>query len=108
MFDADDNGLLSPAEVFGALRWLGVPGVTADDVTLLHLNYHHDTTNLYNPHLFLHPYAKVPTVSVLILTATMDVVLIGFLAADGHLSLMFIVSPRNGSKDGQRMTGLEG
>mmetsp|Transcript_74196 Transcript_74196/g.197960 ORF Transcript_74196/g.197960 Transcript_74196/m.197960 type:complete len:3050 (-) Transcript_74196:601-9750(-) len=31
-FDADNNARLSPAELYGALRWLGVPGLTADDV----------------------------------------------------------------------------
>eukprot|EP01052_Picozoa_sp_SAG31_P026051 SAG31_NODE_2332_length_5931_cov_3.826989_2_plen_1362_part_00 len=31
-FDSDDNGLLGPSEIYGALRWLGMPGLTADDV----------------------------------------------------------------------------
>jgi len=31
-FDSDDNGLLSPAEFYGALRWLGVPNLTPNDV----------------------------------------------------------------------------
>ena len=32
-FDADDNGLLSPAEFWGALRWLGAPGtLVVDDI----------------------------------------------------------------------------
>jgi thiol-disulfide isomerase/thioredoxin len=31
-FDSDDNGLLGPAEIYGALRWLGMPGLNADDV----------------------------------------------------------------------------
>ena len=31
-FDADNNGILSPAEFYGALRWLGVPDLTAEDV----------------------------------------------------------------------------
>ena len=30
--DADDNGVLSPAEVYGGLAWLGAPGTTPDDV----------------------------------------------------------------------------
>jgi hypothetical protein len=28
----DNNGILSPAEFYGALMWLGVPGLTAEDV----------------------------------------------------------------------------
>ena len=31
-FDADNNGVLSPAEVFGALLWLEMPSLAADDV----------------------------------------------------------------------------
>ena len=31
-FDADNNGLLSPAEFYGALLWLKVPDLTASDV----------------------------------------------------------------------------
>ena len=31
-FDSDDNGLLSPEEVYGALRWVGMSGLTEDDV----------------------------------------------------------------------------
>mmetsp|Transcript_2417 Transcript_2417/g.3236 ORF Transcript_2417/g.3236 Transcript_2417/m.3236 type:complete len:3692 (+) Transcript_2417:353-11428(+) len=31
-FDSDDNGLLGPSEVYGVLRWLGMPGLNADDV----------------------------------------------------------------------------
>ena len=31
-FDADNNARLSPSELYGALRWLGVPGLTAEDV----------------------------------------------------------------------------
>lgn len=31
-FDTNNNGILSPAEFFGALRWLGVPNLTAEDV----------------------------------------------------------------------------
>lgn len=31
-FDADDNGLLSAAEVYGALRFLNMPALTAEDV----------------------------------------------------------------------------
>jgi Ca2+-binding EF-hand superfamily protein len=31
-FDADNNGILSPAEFYGALVWLGVPDLTAEDV----------------------------------------------------------------------------
>ena len=31
-FDADDNGVLSPAEVYGAFRWLKLPDLTAEDV----------------------------------------------------------------------------
>jgi len=31
-FDADDNGSLSPAEWYGALRWLAVPNLSPDDV----------------------------------------------------------------------------
>ena len=30
-FDADDNGLLSAAEVYGALRFLGMPGLGPGD-----------------------------------------------------------------------------
>ena len=30
-FDSDENGLLGGAEVFGALKWLNLPGLTADD-----------------------------------------------------------------------------
>jgi len=30
--DFDNNGLLSPAEFYGALVWLKVPGLTAEDV----------------------------------------------------------------------------
>jgi len=30
-FDSDDNGLLGGAEVFGALKWLNLPGLIADD-----------------------------------------------------------------------------
>jgi thiol-disulfide isomerase/thioredoxin len=30
--DSDNNGILSPSEVFGALRWLQAPNITADDV----------------------------------------------------------------------------
>jgi len=32
VFDADDNGMLSPDELFGALLWLNVPSLTPDDV----------------------------------------------------------------------------
>jgi len=32
VFDADDNGKLSAEELFGALRWLRVPAITAVDV----------------------------------------------------------------------------
>ena len=32
MFDHDNSGILSPSECYGALLWLGVPGLTADDV----------------------------------------------------------------------------
>ena len=31
-FDYDNNGVLSPAEFYGALVWLGVPNLTAEDV----------------------------------------------------------------------------
>ena len=31
-FDADDNGKLSPEEIFGAVRWLKVPNMDAEDV----------------------------------------------------------------------------
>ena len=31
-FDSDNNGLLSPAEFYGALKWLQVPDITATDV----------------------------------------------------------------------------
>ena len=31
-FDYDRNGLLSLAEVYGALEWLGIPSLTPDDV----------------------------------------------------------------------------
>ena len=31
-FDSDDNGLLSPEEIYGALRWVGMSGLTEDDV----------------------------------------------------------------------------
>ena len=31
-FDSDDNGLLGPAEIYGALRYLGMPDLTPDDV----------------------------------------------------------------------------
>lgn len=31
-FDNDNNGLLSPAEFYGALLWLNVPNLTAEDV----------------------------------------------------------------------------
>jgi len=31
-FDFDDNGVLTPAEFFGAMRFLGLPDVTPDDV----------------------------------------------------------------------------
>lgn len=31
-FDYDNNGILAPSEFYGALRWLGVPGLTAEDV----------------------------------------------------------------------------
>ena len=31
-FDADNNSRLGPSELYGALRWLGVPGLTAEDV----------------------------------------------------------------------------
>jgi hypothetical protein len=31
-FDYDNNGMLSPSEFYGALVWLGVPGLTAEDV----------------------------------------------------------------------------
>jgi hypothetical protein len=31
-FDADNNARLSPSELYGALRWLRVPGLTAEDV----------------------------------------------------------------------------
>jgi hypothetical protein len=31
-FDADDNGMLSPAEIYGALRWLDMPNLSAEDV----------------------------------------------------------------------------
>lgn len=31
-FDFDDNGVLTPAEFFGAMRFLGLPDVTAEDV----------------------------------------------------------------------------
>ena len=31
-FDADDNGLLTPEEIFGAIRWLKVPNMDAEDV----------------------------------------------------------------------------
>jgi len=31
-FDSDGNGVLSAAELFGALVWLGLPGVTARDI----------------------------------------------------------------------------
>jgi len=44
IFDADNNGMLSPAELFGAMRWLGVPDCTAEDVV--------DFINAY-PHLHL-------------------------------------------------------
>jgi len=29
---SDDNGLLGPAELYGALRWLAVPDLTPEDV----------------------------------------------------------------------------
>jgi hypothetical protein len=31
-FDYDNNGILAPSEFYGALRWLGVPNLTAEDV----------------------------------------------------------------------------
>jgi len=31
-FDYDNNGILSPAEVYGALKWLNFPDLNADDV----------------------------------------------------------------------------
>ena len=31
-FDFDNNGILSPSEFYGALNWLGVPDLTAEDV----------------------------------------------------------------------------
>ncbi len=31
-FDADNNARLTPAELYGALRWLQVPDLTAEDV----------------------------------------------------------------------------
>ena len=31
-FDADDNGVLSPAEFYGAMKFLGLPDVSAEDV----------------------------------------------------------------------------
>ena len=31
-FDADDNGKLSPEEIYGAVRWLKVPNMDAEDV----------------------------------------------------------------------------
>ena len=37
-FDADDNGLLSAAEVYGALRFLNMPALTAEDVVDFSIN----------------------------------------------------------------------
>lgn len=31
-FDSDDNGLLGPAELYGALKWLEMPDLTPEDV----------------------------------------------------------------------------
>lgn len=31
-FDYDNTGMLSPSEFYGALVWLGVPDLTAEDV----------------------------------------------------------------------------
>lgn len=31
-FDYDNNGVLAPSEFYGALRWLKVPNLTAEDV----------------------------------------------------------------------------
>eukprot|EP00961_Rhodomonas_salina_P178190 2403328-Rhodomonas_salina.1 len=31
-FDADNNSRLAPSELYGALRWLQVPELTAEDV----------------------------------------------------------------------------
>ena len=30
-FDYDNNGILAPSEFYGALKWLGVPNLTAED-----------------------------------------------------------------------------